>query len=92
MVVNKNNSRVLKVNDARLVQGVTMTFAFSVGAIERLNRETGQVERLELAEDHTYTFLLPTGTGNLFKYASSKPFVGECVMAASTSRTWSNGR
>ena len=79
MVVNKNNSRVLKVNDAHLAQGVTMTFAPSVGAIERLNRETGQVERLELAEDHTYTFTLPAGTGDLFKYASSKPFVGQAA-------------
>ena len=58
-----------------------MTFAPSVGAIERLNRETGQVERLELAEDHTYTFTLPAGTGDLFKYASSKSFVGQAPAA-----------
>ena len=77
MVVNKNNSRVLKVDDATLAQSVTMTFASAVSAIERLNRETGKVERLELKSDHTYTFILPAGTGDLFKYATGKPFVGQ---------------
>ena len=53
-----------------------MTFASGVRAIERLNRETGKVERLELNSDHTYTFTLPAGTGDLFKYATGKPFAG----------------
>ena len=75
MVTNKINSRATDVDDAGLATQVTLTFKDEVTAIERLSRETGKVERLEL-KDHAFTFKLPAGTGDLFKYASGRPFVG----------------
>lgn len=75
MVTNKINSRATDVDDVALATQVTLTFKDEVAAIERLSRETGKVERLPL-QDHAYTFNLPAGTGDLFKYAGDKPFVG----------------
>ncbi len=75
MVTNKINSRATDVDDTGLATQVTLTFKNEVTAIERLNRETGKVERLEL-KDHAFTFILPAGTGDLFKYAGGRPFVG----------------
>ena len=46
-----------------------------VGAIQRLSRHTGRIESLPL-EDHRYSFYLPGGTRDLFKYRTGKPFVG----------------
>lgn len=75
MVTNKINSRATDVDHAGLATQVTLTFQDEVTAIERLSRETGKVEKLEL-KDHAFTFNLPAGTGDLFKYASGGPFVG----------------
>lgn len=75
MVTNKINSRATDVDDAGLATQVTLTFKDEVTAIERLSRETGEVERLEL-KGHALTFKLPAGTGDLFKYADGRPFVG----------------
>jgi hypothetical protein len=75
MVVNKNDTRVLEANHGTLAQQVTLVFGEEVPAIERFNRETGKVERLELI-DHAFSFSLPGGTGDLFKYASDLPFAG----------------
>lgn len=69
MVVNKRNSRIHKVEDKTLAYGVTMTFDPAVNAIERVSRETGEIERFALTEEHTYAFTLPAGTGDLFRYA-----------------------
>ena len=44
-------------------------------SIDAMYRETGKVERLKL-KDHGFTFKLPAGTGDLFKYAGGRPFVG----------------
>ena len=57
------------------VQRVTLTFAEGVEAIQRLSRLTGQVEEI-LLTDHKFTFELPGGTGDLFKYRSSRAFAG----------------
>ena len=75
MVVNKANSRGREVDQQTLDMQVTLTFHQRVDAIERLNRQTGAVERIEL-EGHTFTFSLPGGTADLFKYATGKPFAG----------------
>ena len=75
MVVNKTNSRGREVDQQTLDMQVTLTFHQRVDAIERLNRQTGAVERIEL-EGHTFTFSLPGGTADLFKYATGKPFAG----------------
>ena len=44
----------------------TLTFDDSVDHLYRLNRETGDVARMELAA-HTLQVKLPGGTGDLFK-------------------------
>ncbi len=75
MVTNKINSRATDVDDAGLATQVTLTFKDEVNAIERLSRETGKVETLKL-KDHTFTFKLPAGTGDLFKYTGGRPFIG----------------
>ncbi len=75
MVVNKANSRSRAVDQTALAMEVTLTFRRRVRALERLSRETGEVERIEL-DDHPFTFSLPGGTGDLFKYATGKPFAG----------------
>jgi hypothetical protein len=75
MVTNKINSRATDVDKAGLATQVTLTFKDEVTAIERLSRKTGKVERLKLT-DHALTFNLPGGTGDLFKYAGGKQFVG----------------
>ena len=75
MVANKINSRATDVDHAGLATQVTLTFTDEVTAIERLSRETGKVERHEL-KDHAFTFKLPAGTGDLFKYAGGRSFVG----------------
>ena len=75
MVTNKINSRATDVDDAGLATQVTLTFKDEVNAIERLSRETGKVEKLKL-KDHTFTFELPAGTGDLFKYTGGRPFIG----------------
>jgi len=75
MVVNKHNARDPHGDETPLLHRVTLTFTEDVGAIQRLSRHTGRVESLPL-EDHRYTFYLPGGTGDLFKYRTGKPFVG----------------
>ena len=75
MVVNKINSRARDVDEKVLATNVTLTFANSVTAVERLSRETGTIETLEVV-DGKLTFTLPAGTGDLFKYATGKPFSG----------------
>ncbi len=75
MVVNKHNARDPHGDETHLLHQVTLTFTEDVGAIQRLSRHTGRVESLPL-EDHRYTFYLPGGTGDLFKYRTGKPFVG----------------
>ena len=75
MVTNKINSRATDVADAGLATQVTLTFRGEVAAIERLDRETGRIERLNL-KNYKLTFNLPARTGDLFKYTGGKPFVG----------------
>lgn len=75
MVVNKANSRSLEVDSETLTQSVTLVLREDVSALQRLDRETGQVETVELV-DHTFSFTLPGGTGDLFKYAGDNPFAG----------------
>jgi len=75
MVVNKTNSRSLDVDQERLALEVTLVFSEEVTGVERLNRETGEVEDISL-NDHSFSFSLPGGTGDLFKYASDAPFAG----------------
>ena len=76
MVANKINTRAIDVADPGLATQVTLTFKHEVSAVERLNRETGKVETLQI-KDHSLTFHLPAGTGDLFKYAEGgTPFVG----------------
>jgi hypothetical protein len=75
MVVNKRNARDPNGDETHMLEWVTLSFADEVEAIERLNRRTGHVENVPL-KDHRYTFYLPAGTGELFKYRTGKPFVG----------------
>ena len=76
MVVNKNDLKAPGDDQEKLRQQVTLAFTADVHAIQRLNRDTGKVEKLELA-DHAFSFKLPGGTGDLFKYASEMPFAGD---------------
>ncbi len=73
MVVNKRNARDPHGDDTPLLEKVALTFSDGIDAIQRLNRRTGTVEDGPM-EDHQYTFCLPGGTGELFKYKSDKPF------------------
>ena len=86
MVVNKNNTgdpdlplsiffRRTDPEEYLLVENVTLIFAPEVSGIQRLNRLTGEVEELSL-KDNSFSFSLPGGTGDLFKYTSDAPFVG----------------
>jgi len=75
VVVNKNETRNFRVQPDNLTQTITLTFREDVEAIERLNRNTGQVELLELSDENTFQFVLPAGTGDLFKFANGQPFV-----------------
>jgi hypothetical protein len=75
MVVNKRNARDPNGDETHLLERVTLSFADEVDVVQRLNRRTGDVENAPL-KDHRYTFYLPGGTGELFKYHTEKPFVG----------------
>ncbi len=75
MVVNKRNARDPNGDETHLLERVTLSFADEVDVVQRLNRRTGDVENVPLKE-HRYTFYLPGGTGELFKYQTDKPFVG----------------
>jgi hypothetical protein len=55
---------------------ISMQWNYTVNQVERLNRLTGKVETIDL---HTHTlnhWVLPGGTGDLFKYHTGKPFAG----------------
>jgi hypothetical protein len=75
MVVNKNNIRSLGLDEEALAQEVTLTFRADVSGIERLRRDTGEIEALA-PKDHQIMFSLPAGTGDLFKYSNDRPFAG----------------
>ena len=75
MVVNKRESRSVDVDHDQLAQPVTLRFRDDVTAVERLNRETGKVERLPL-KDGAVEFILPGGTGDLLKVSNGRPFAG----------------
>lgn len=65
MLVNLNQGADLSAADAALT--FVVTFDDAVNSIWLLNRATGLVEEIVLA-DHTLTWTLPGGTGDLFKY------------------------
>ncbi len=75
LVVNKRESRAADVDHAELAQQVTLRFRGDVSAVERINRETGKIERLPL-KDGAVQFTLPGGTGDLLKVSNKRPFVG----------------
>ena len=75
MVVNKRETRAVNVDHDQLTQQVTLRFRSDVTAVERINRETGKIERLPL-KDGTVHFTLPGGTGDLLKVSNGKPFAG----------------
>ena len=75
LVVNKRESRALDVDQAQLAQQVTLRFRGDVSAVERINRETGKIERLPV-KDGAVQFTLPGGTGDLLKVSNGKPFAG----------------
>ena len=74
-MVNKRESRALDVDQAQLAQQVTLRFRGDVSAVERINRETGKIERLPV-KDGAVQFTLPGGTGDLLKVSNGKPFAG----------------
>ena len=65
MVVNKDHNRHDR--GADLVTRVTLNLHPSVRSIQRLRRDTGQVETIAVNE--TFAFDLPGGTGDLFRLA-----------------------
>jgi hypothetical protein len=75
MVVNKRIARDPNGDETPLLEKVILAFSDEVGALQRLNRRTGQVEEIAL-EGHQYRFYLPGGTGELFKFKTDKPFAG----------------
>ena len=75
LVVNKRESRAVEVDHDRLIQQVTLRFRGDVTAVERINRETGKIERLPL-KDGAVRFSLPGGTGDLLKVSNGRPFAG----------------
>ena len=75
LVVNKRESRSVDVDHDRLAQQVTLRFRADVTAVERMNRETGKIERLPL-KDGAVQFSLPGGTGDLLKISNENPFAG----------------
>lgn len=72
MVVNKECAAGKTGED--LATEVNLTFHPTVKAIQRLRRSDGTVERI--AVDCNYRFLLPGGTGDLFKFDDGAPFAG----------------
>ena len=75
MVVNKRNARDPNGDETHLLERVTLSFADDVDVIQQLNRRTGRVQNV-LLKEHRYTFYLPGGTGELFKFRTGEPFVG----------------
>ncbi|MEO1997225.1 MAG: hypothetical protein ABGZ17_18300, partial [Planctomycetaceae bacterium] len=75
LVVNKRESRSVDVDQDRLAQQVTLRFRDDVTAVERVNRETGKIERLPL-KNGAVQFSLPGGTGDLLKISNENPFAG----------------
>lgn len=71
MVVNKDFGPS---TGAELATRVTLSFHPSVKSIQRLRRDTGRVEAIPVNEH--YSFTLPGGTGDLFKFNTGSPFVG----------------
>jgi hypothetical protein len=45
-----------------------------VSKLERLNRQTGKVESIPLCDHQLNHYVLPGGTGELFKFSNGKPF------------------
>ena len=75
LVVNKDAG---KTTGAELTTPVALSFDPSVSSIQRLRRDTGKVETIEV--DEHYGFDLPGGTGDLFRFAgaaaASEAFAG----------------
>ncbi len=72
MVVNKDIGPGTGLEVATDIQ---LTFHPSVTGIRRLNRQTGQVEKIAV-EGGNYVFSLPGGTGDLFKFDNGTGFAG----------------
>ena len=73
MLVNTNHAAG---KDAAATAGaVSIQFNFEVTKLERLNRQTGKVETINLCEHRLNQYVLPGGTGELFKFSTGKPFL-----------------
>jgi autotransporter-associated beta strand protein len=77
------------------MQRITLDFDFgatTINSLQRLSRDTGQVEVVPLTHimDNKYrlVFDLEGGTGDLFKYNDGTPFVG--LQAPATTMYWDN--
>jgi len=71
----------------QLIASFTLTFSPTIDTLWRLDRLTGLVEEIQLT-DHTLTFSLPGGTGDLFKFDNgnfaglivSEPSAAACLV------------
>lgn len=58
------------------LQKIEVQFAAGITSIQRVNRETGNVETLEL-NGGSLELILEGGTGDLFKFNTGQPFIGQ---------------
>ncbi len=84
MVVNGLSSSSPTGTAANTRQRIRLTFDFGMSGItrlQRMSRETGLVEQVALTHEGGSTYSLELeldgGTGDLFKYATGAPFVGD---------------
>jgi hypothetical protein len=77
MVVNGNHAAG---QDSWATAGaISIQWDYTVSQLERLNRRTGAVEMINLHTHRLNHWVLPGGTGDLFKYHTGKPFAGVSV-------------
>jgi hypothetical protein len=74
MVVNGNHAAGQ--GAAATAGAISMRWDDTVDQVERLNRSTGKVDVVDLHEHTLNHWVLPGGTGELFKYHTGKPFAG----------------
>jgi hypothetical protein len=72
MLVNTNHAAGK--DAASTAAAVSIQFNYEVTKLERLNRQTGKVDLIPLCENRLNHYVLPGGTGELFKFPNGKSF------------------
>ncbi|MCP4642532.1 MAG: hypothetical protein GY851_18960 [bacterium] len=74
MIVNGNHAAD---TDAQSTAGaITIQFTYAVTELQRVNRTTGEVDPVPLCNHQLNHYVLPGGTGDLFRFPSERPIPG----------------